>query len=101
MLKQVDPFGEGMRACLDAITREACPYAPGSHERQEWFAGWDHSACAIRQFEGKAPGRKYEIRGTDEDGDTWVFATDDRDRAEEVLADMRSDLRDVEMNEKP
>lgn len=100
MPDQVDPFGEGMRACLNSTSRESCPYGAGTHERQEWLAGWEHSARAIRQFEGKGPGRKYEVRGTDEDGDTWIFATDVRDRAQEVLADMRNDLRDVEMTEK-
>ncbi len=99
MIGKSDSFGEGMRACLDGVVREACPYLEPSVERREWLAGWAHSARAIRQFDGKAPARRYEVRGTDEDGDTWIFTTDDRGRAEEVFADMRDDLRDVEMLE--
>ena len=40
--------------------------------------------------------RKYEISGTTEDGDIWTFATDDRERAEEIREEMSDDLNEVE-----
>ncbi len=43
--------------------------------------------------------RKYEVRGTDELGDVWTFATDDRERAENMLAEMQSDLGSVRLTE--
>ena len=43
--------------------------------------------------------RKYQVRGTDEMGDVWTFSTNDRDRAEEILAEMRNDLASVRFSE--
>jgi hypothetical protein len=42
---------------------------------------------------------RYQVRGTDENGDTWTFGTDDRERAEAMLADMREDFEDTELIE--
>lgn len=39
--------------------------------------------------------RKYEISGTTEEGDVWTFATDDRERAEEIRDEMSADLSEV------
>jgi hypothetical protein len=41
--------------------------------------------------------RKYEVSGTDDLGDIHIFATDDRERAEEVAEVMREDLEEVEL----
>lgn len=41
--------------------------------------------------------RKFEVCGGDDEGDLHTFATDDRDRAEEVAAIMREDLANVEL----
>lgn len=100
MSKAADPYGEGMKAFLAKRLRESCAHPEGSSERHDWLAGWDHSARAIREFNAFAR-RKYEVRGTDEEGDVWTFATDDRARAEDALADMRDDLTDAEMIENP
>lgn len=43
--------------------------------------------------------RKYEVSGTDELGDVHSFATDDRERTEEILAFMREDPDDVELTD--
>ena len=43
--------------------------------------------------------RKYDVSGMDDLGDVQYFATDDRERAQEVLATMREDLEDVELRE--
>ena len=43
--------------------------------------------------------RKYQVSGTDDLGDVHTFATDDRERAEEVRAIMGEDLEDVELKE--
>jgi hypothetical protein len=43
--------------------------------------------------------RKYQVRGTTAEGDTWTFATDHKDRAEAILAEMGQDLDDVELIE--
>jgi hypothetical protein len=43
--------------------------------------------------------RKYEVSGTDDLGDVHTFATDDRERAEEILAIMREDLDEVALKE--
>lgn len=40
---------------------------------------------------------KYHVKGRDENGDWWTFSTDDRERAEDMLAQMREDLEAVEM----
>ena len=47
------------------------------------------------------PKRKYEVSGTDDLGDLHTFATDDRERAEEIAAIMGEDLADVELRENP
>jgi hypothetical protein len=44
--------------------------------------------------------RKYEVIGTDDLDDVHTFATDDRERAEEVAAIMREELENVELTEK-
>ncbi len=41
--------------------------------------------------------RRYEVRGTEQEGDVWSFHTDNADRAQEMMAQMREDLRDVEL----
>lgn len=41
--------------------------------------------------------RKFEVTATDEQGDIWTFATDDRERAEAMLADMEQDFSSAEM----
>ena len=43
--------------------------------------------------------RKYEVSGVDDLGDVHIFATDDRERAEEIAVIMRDDLEEVEMTE--
>ena len=43
--------------------------------------------------------RKYEVRGEDDVGDIHSFQTDDRERAEEIVAIMREDLENVELVE--
>ncbi len=43
--------------------------------------------------------RRYQVTGTDDLGDVHTFATDDRERAEEVRAIMSEDLEDVELVE--
>ena len=43
--------------------------------------------------------RKYQVTGTDDLGDVHTFATDDRERAEEIAAIMREDLENVELVE--
>jgi DNA-binding response OmpR family regulator len=43
--------------------------------------------------------RRYEVRGRDDLNDIHTFATDDRERAEEVKAIMSQDLEDVELTE--
>ena len=45
--------------------------------------------------------RKYEVIATDDLDDVHIFATDDRERAEEGAAIMREELADVELNEQP
>ncbi len=47
-------------------------------------------------MEGK---RRFEVSGTDDLGDLHTFATDSRQRADEILARMREDLEDVELQE--
>ncbi|MFN3943876.1 MAG: hypothetical protein ACK4K7_02955 [Allosphingosinicella sp.] len=44
--------------------------------------------------------RKYEVSGTDAEGDRWTFTTESRERAEDVHAQMREDLQDVELKER-
>lgn len=46
------------------------------------------------------PNWKYEIIGIDEEGDSWTFSTNDKQRAEEMLAEMKQDFETVEMKEK-
>lgn len=41
--------------------------------------------------------RKYRVSGKTEEGDVWIFSTDDRTRADDMLAQMRQDLADVEL----
>ena len=43
--------------------------------------------------------RKYQVTGTDDLGDVHIYATDDRQRAEDVAAAMREDLENVELVE--
>ena len=43
--------------------------------------------------------RRFEVSGTDDLGDVHTFATDDRDRAEEIMAIMGEDLEEVELQE--
>ena len=45
------------------------------------------------------PKRKYEVSGIDDLGDVHTFATDDRERAEEVRAILSEDLEGVELKE--
>ena len=47
----------------------------------------------------KVPNPKDEVCGTDDLGDVHTFATDDRERAEEVKAIRGEDLEDVELKE--
>ena len=42
---------------------------------------------------------KYEVHGCDDLDDVHIYRTDDRERAEEILAIMREDLEDVELIE--
>ena len=35
---------------------------------------------------------RYQVTGTNMEGDTWTFGTDYRERAEAALEDMRKDL---------
>jgi hypothetical protein len=44
--------------------------------------------------------RKYEVSGIDDLGDVHTFSTDDRERAEEIVAIMREDLDEVELTER-
>ena len=37
----VDATAEGSRARADGVTRENCPYPPGSEEYEEWLEGYD------------------------------------------------------------
>lgn len=39
--------------------------------------------------------KKYEVSGTDDEGDIHTFATDDPDRAQAMLATMSEDLENV------
>lgn len=41
--------------------------------------------------------RRYEVVGEDDLGDVHSFQTDDRERAEEIVAIMREDLDQVEL----
>ena len=45
------------------------------------------------------PKRKYEVSATDEQDDVWTFASDDRERAETMLADMKHDFGEAELIE--
>ncbi len=51
------------------------------------------------RLEGPRQKRKYAVSGTDDLGDVHTFATDNRERAEEVKAIMGEDLEDVELKE--
>ena len=44
-------------------------------------------------------GRKYEIVGTTEEGDSWTFGTDDQGRALEMYAQMKQDFEEVKMRQ--
>jgi hypothetical protein len=44
--------------------------------------------------------RKYEVSATDEEGDIWTFSSDDRERAERMLEDMRTDFGEAELAER-
>ena len=39
--------------------------------------------------------QKYEVRGSNQQGDRWTFTTSDRKQAEEMLAQMREYFDDV------
>lgn len=41
--------------------------------------------------------RKFQIRATDEQGDTWTYGTDDPERARDMLEQMRDDFETVEV----
>lgn len=41
--------------------------------------------------------RRFEVTATDEQSDVWTYATDDRERAETMLADMEQDFGSAEM----
>ncbi|MFC7499028.1 hypothetical protein ACFQRC_07310 [Enterovirga sp. GCM10030262] len=41
--------------------------------------------------------RKFEVSGTDDDGDVWTFSTTDRERANGVFAQMREDFTEVKL----
>jgi hypothetical protein len=43
--------------------------------------------------------RRYHVSGIDDLGDLHIFASDDRERAEEIVAIMREDLDEVELRE--
>jgi hypothetical protein len=43
--------------------------------------------------------RTYEVHGCDDGDDVHTYRTDDRERAEEILATMREDLEDAELIE--
>jgi hypothetical protein len=53
----------------------------------------------VLRLEGPRQKRKYAVSGTDDLGDVHTFATDNRERAEEVKAIMGEDLEDVELKE--
>lgn len=41
--------------------------------------------------------RKFQIRGIDEQGDTWTFWTDAPERARDMLDQMREDFEKVDV----
>jgi hypothetical protein len=43
--------------------------------------------------------RRYQVSGIDDLGDVHIFSTDDRERAEEIVAIMRQDLEEVELKD--
>jgi hypothetical protein len=45
--------------------------------------------------------RRYRVSGIDDLGDVHTFSTDDLTRAEEIVAIMREDLEDVELEDRP
>lgn len=45
--KTVDPTDEGVRARARGRGRDACPYALGSEEREEWLEGYDGRERAV------------------------------------------------------
>lgn len=96
MLDSVDPFAEGMKACLSKRARESSPFPERSRDWQVWLDGWDYCARAL---EDRRPAllRRFEVRAIDADGDLWTFASDDQVRADQRLARMREDLGGVEL----
>jgi hypothetical protein len=49
------------------------------------------------KVEHSATERKYHVSGRNEDGDVWTFSTDDLERAEDMLSQMREDLDGVKL----
>lgn len=41
--------------------------------------------------------RKFQIRGTDEQGETWTLGTDDPERARDMPAQMRDEFEKVDV----
>jgi hypothetical protein len=41
--------------------------------------------------------RIYEVSWTNDEGDAWTFGTDDRDRAQAILAEMQTDTADARL----
>jgi len=41
--ERFDPFGRGLTAHRDQVSRDDCPYPAPYVEARRWLAGWDHA----------------------------------------------------------
>jgi ribosome modulation factor len=47
MIKRPDAFQEGVDAYAQGVSRDLCPYLPGTVAEEQWLKGWDEGK-AIR-----------------------------------------------------
>ena len=43
MQRESNAVDEGIDAYCQSVSRNACPYAPGTREREDWLRGWDEA----------------------------------------------------------
>ena len=43
MQRDSNAVDEGIDAYCQSVSRNACPYAPGTREREDWLRGWDEA----------------------------------------------------------
>ena len=50
---RTEVFDEGARAYTDGLSRESCPYGPGTPKADVWKEGWDEAQSLHEEEETK------------------------------------------------